>query len=141
MSGTIRTHNEAVRHDIIAKLKVLTESMGTAFGMEAEFKLGPISHPVTVNTAAETARAIAVATKLVGLDNIDLDVTPQMTSEDFSFFLERVPGCYLFIGNGGSDNNSTGLHNSAYDFNDDIIPLGASFFVEMVYSYQDKSLE
>lgn len=137
MSGTIRTHNEEVRHDIIDKLKTLTVNMGQAFGMEAEFKLGPISHPVTVNTAAETERAKAVAVDLVGAENVILNITPQMTSEDFAFFLERVPGCYLFIGNGGNETHSTGLHNSTYDFNDAIIPLGAAFFVEMIHSYRD----
>ncbi|WP_026879558.1 amidohydrolase [Ignatzschineria larvae DSM 13226] len=137
MAGTIRTHNEAVRADILAKLTALVENMGAAFGMEASIKLGPVSHPVTVNTEAEAARAIAVATELVGPEHVVLDITEQMTSEDFAFFLQEVPGCYLFIGNGDqAEGHSVGLHNSHYDFNDAIIPLGASFLVEVVRSYQ-----
>lgn len=148
MAGTIRTHDEAVRKDIIEKLTVLTENMGNAFGMDAKFRLGPISHPVTVNSKAETERAIAVATALVGSQKVDLTVTEEMTSEDFAFYLKKVPGCYLFIGNGSKEDHSpeglchaTGLHNSTYDFNDEIIPIGASFFVEVMRSYDDIDLK
>lgn len=135
MAGTIRTHNEVIRADILQKLQVLVPHMAEAFGMTATIRFGEISHPVTVNTPIEAERAIAVATKLIGAENVVLDISEQMTSEDFAFFLEKVPGCYLFIGNGTQENQSIGLHNSHYDFNDDITPLGASFLVETVLSY------
>ncbi len=135
MAGTLRTHNEAVRADIIQKLETLTLNMAAAFGMSATFKLGPISHPVTVNSVTETDIATHVAQSLVGKENV-LNVSEQMTSEDFAFFLERVPGCYLFIGNSDHEHHhDIGLHNSHYDFNDSILPLGASFFVETVHAY------
>ncbi|UNM95827.1 amidohydrolase [Ignatzschineria rhizosphaerae] len=135
MAGTIRTHDEAVRTDILQKLSQLVPLMAEAFGMSATVRFGEISHPVTVNSKAEAERAIDVAAALVGRENLVLDIKEQMTSEDFAFFLEKVPGCYLFIGNGKSDNHPVGLHNSKYDFNDDIIPLGASFLIETVRSY------
>lgn len=137
MSGTFRTHDEAVRNDIKQKLELLVPNIAKAFGMEATLKYGEISHPVTFNTEAETKRAIQVAQDLVGKENVKLDIKEQMTSEDFAFFLEEVPGCYLFIGNGKSEHQNVGLHNSQYDFNDAIIPLGASFFVELVRSYSE----
>lgn len=135
MAGTIRTHDEAVRADILQKLAHLVPLMAEAFGMNATVRFGEISHPVTVNTESEAQRAITVAQKLVGEDNVDLTIKEQMTSEDFAFFLEKAPGCYLFIGNSSPENPQVGLHNSQYDFNDDITPLGASFLVEMVLSY------
>lgn len=138
MAGTIRTHDEKLRHKIIAQLHLLVESMGRAFGMEATMRLGPISHPVTVSSELEAARAISVATELVGADQVKRDIEQQMTSEDFAFYLERVPGCYLFIGNGTVATEAgapIGLHHSHYDFNDDITPLGASFLVGLVESY------
>lgn len=135
MAGTIRTHDANVRQDILQKLSHLVPLMAQAFGMEATVKFGEISHPVTINSPAETQRAIQVATQLVGKDNVITDLKEQMTSEDFAFFLEKVPGCYLFIGNGDSHNHHAPLHNSHYDFNDAITPLGASFLVETILSY------
>lgn len=135
MAGTIRTHDESIRADILQKLTRLVPLMAEAFGMTATVRFGEISHPVTVNTDAEAERAIKVAQELVGEENVDLTIKEQMTSEDFAFFLEKVPGCYLFIGNGDLENHSIGLHNSHYDFNDRITPLGAAFLVETVLSY------
>lgn len=136
MAGTIRTHNEVLRKDILHKIQLLVENMAKSFGMEATFTLGPISHPVTVNTKKETLKAIEIATALVGKEHVITDISEQMTSEDFAFFLEKVPGCYLFIGNKNPHKeHHVGLHNNTYDFNDDITPLGASFFVEIIKSY------
>ncbi|WP_239990395.1 amidohydrolase [Ignatzschineria cameli] len=142
MAGTIRTHDEKLRHKILAQLQCLVESMGRAFGMEATMRLGPISHPVTVSSESEARRAVAVARALVGPERVKLDIERQMTSEDFAFYLERVPGCYLFIGNGGAYEDEggglIGLHHSRYDFNDEITPLGASFLVRLVTSYTNE---
>lgn len=140
MSGTIRTHSNHVREDLIQRLEHLVTHVGEAFGMKATFRLGEISHPVTVNTEAETLRAITIAEELVGEERVERRVKEMMTSEDFAYFLTEVPGCYLFIGNGDHEaHHSIGLHNSTYDFNDGIIPVGAAYFASMVYSYREKS--
>lgn len=137
MAGTIRTHSESVRADILQKLRTLVPHMANAFGMTATLKFGEISHPVTVNTEAEAQRAINIATALVGAENVIINLKEQMTSEDFAFFLEKVPGCYLFLGNATPANRAIGLHNSHYDFNDEITPIGAAFFIELVCSYSE----
>ena len=72
-----------------------------------------------------------ICAELVGADKVERDPPLIMASEDFSFMLERVPGCYLNIGNGGAD-GSCEVHNPAYDFNDDALPLGAAFFTRLV---------
>ena len=136
MSGTFRTHSKDVREDLITKLQTLVENMGNAFNMEAHLELGAIHHPVTINTEKETEIAIESAIHIVGKNNVVTNITPQMTAEDFSHFLEHRPGCYGFIGNGTQAPYNVDLHNSQYDFNDDIIPYGAAYFVEVIRSYQ-----
>ncbi|MDA9557071.1 amidohydrolase [Vibrio sp.] len=129
LSGTFRTLKQDTRNDLVQKLDTLTTHIATAYGMTAEFKLGPISHPPTVNTEAEVAHAVAAATAVVGSENMNPNYNAQLTSEDFAFFLKEVPGCYGFIGNGDT---SVGLHNSLYDFNDHILKLGAAYFINIV---------
>lgn len=136
MSGTFRTHSNAVREDLIKRLDSLVTNIGEAFGMKATFRLGEISHPVTVNTEEETLRAMSIAEDLVGGGKVNRQVDPMMTSEDFSYFLMEVPGCYIFLGNGDcKEDHSIGLHNTTYDFNDKIIPIGAAYLASLVYSY------
>lgn len=131
MVGTFRTHSPKVREKVIEQFNILIPNMAAAFGVCASFKLGDISHPVTQNSSEETQRAIQVAKNLFGSTNVDSEVEALMASEDFSFFLEKVPGCYGFIGNG----NSFPLHNNKYDFNDDILLYGAAYFVKIMQSY------
>ncbi|NOQ63332.1 MAG: M20/M25/M40 family metallo-hydrolase, partial [Methyloprofundus sp.] len=88
-------------------------------------------YPVTSNTDAETAIAIAVAQELVGVENVNLQPVPSMGSEDFSFMLQEKPGCYVWLGNGSSAGDCL-LHNPHYDFNDKILPVGASYWVKLV---------
>lgn len=138
MSGTIRTHSNVVRKDLIQRLDQLVTHIGNAFGMKATFRLGDISHPVTVNTESETLRAITIAEELVGSQRVNRRVKEMMTSEDFAYFLTEVPGCYLFLGNGDcEEHHSIGLHNSTYDFNDQITPIGAAYLVSIVRSYSE----
>lgn len=139
MSGTFRTHSNTVRDDLIRRLDSLVTNIGEAFGMKATFRLGEISHPVTVNTEKETLRAMSVAEDLVGKGRVNRQVDPMMTSEDFSYFLMEVPGCYIFLGNGDcEEHHSVGLHNTTYDFNDEVIPIGAAYLASMVYSYSNQ---
>ncbi|GAA5100366.1 amidohydrolase [Wohlfahrtiimonas larvae] len=136
MSGTFRTHSHEVRNDLIKKLQLLVENIGKAFDMEAIFELGQIHHPVTINTDLETDIAITAASAIVGKENVITDITPMMTAEDFSHFLVHCQGCYGFIGNGTEAPYNSDLHNSFYDFNDAIIPYGASYFVKIIHAYQ-----
>ena len=83
--------------------------------------------PVTFNHADETDHAIHVARDVAGENNVDPDVDPSMAGEDFSFMLKERPGAFIFIGNG----DSAGLHNPGYDFNDDAIAYGISYWVKL----------
>ncbi|OIN08532.1 M20 aminoacylase family protein [Oceanisphaera psychrotolerans] len=134
ISGTFRTLAHDTRNNVITRLETLVPNLAKAFEMEAEFRLGPISHPPTVNTPAETAMAVQAATAVAGEAGVDGATEPLMGSEDFAYFLGKVPGCYGFIGNGSNDPGcSVGLHNKRYDFNDSIIPAGAAYFVTLVH--------
>ena len=86
------------------------------------------SYPVLVNHPEETRFAAAAAAKVTGEDNVSLDMVPTLGGEDFAFMLNHVPGAMIHIGNGPSAQ----LHNPAYDFNDDVIGWGASFWAQLV---------
>ena len=92
------------------------------------------NYPVLVNTSAETDLAVQVATKLVGPQNVNPNAPPVMGSEDFAFMLQERPGCYLFIGNGEGKGGCM-IHNPGYDFNDDVLPLGASYWVRLAETF------
>ncbi len=84
---------------------------------------------MTVNHAEQTAFAAEVASEIAGKDRVDDTLPPMMGAEDFSYMLNARPGAFIFVGNG---ENSAGLHHPAYDFNDEIIPLGSSYWVRLV---------
>ena len=98
----------------------------------AEVRYGR-GYPATVNHPDETAIAARAAALAVGEANVVRDFPPMMGSEDFSCMLEAVPGCYVFIGNGEGDAHPM-CHSPHYDFNDDILPIGASYWVSLVES-------
>jgi metal-dependent amidase/aminoacylase/carboxypeptidase family protein len=85
-------------------------------------------YPVTVNAEEQTRFAAAVARDVVGANNVDDEVAPSMGGEDFSFMLNQRPGAYIFLGNG----DTTELHTDTYDFNDEAIPVGVSYWVRLV---------
>ena len=87
-------------------------------------------YPATINTPRETAFAADVAASLVGADHVVRDMEPSMGAEDFSFMLQAKPGAYMRIGQGGE--GSCMLHNSRYDFNDDILPLGSALHAGLI---------
>ncbi|AVF75661.1 M20 family metallopeptidase [Vibrio alginolyticus] len=133
MSGTFRTLSQQTRDSLVERLEQLVAHSAKAHGMQAEFKLGPISHPPTVNTENETRRAIDAAAQTVGAERVNPSCEAMLTSEDFAFFLNKVPGCYGFIGNGTEEQGcSVGLHNKAYDFNDRLLPIGAAYFINLI---------
>lgn len=133
LRGTYRCFNAEVQRLIEQKLTQIVKSIAIAFDLKAEININPenAGYPVTHNTEAETAIAIEVAQALVGLDNVNLTPQPSMGSEDFSFMLQEKPGCYVWLGNGSSDGDCL-LHNPHYNFNDDILTVGANYWVKLV---------
>jgi hippurate hydrolase len=87
-------------------------------------------YPATVNTSQETDWATTAAREVVGEQSVLTAMQPCMGSEDFAFMLQRRPGCYLWAGNGPAENGRL-LHNPRYDFNDDLLPIGASYWVRL----------
>jgi amidohydrolase len=126
MSGTTRAFDPAVQDMIEANMKQIIDGICSAYGAKAEFKYDRRYAP-TINTPDETDQAIAAAQELVGVDKVNTEVTPVMGAEDFSWMLKERPGCYLMIANGAGE-GSCHVHNPNYDFNDQILPLGASYW-------------
>ena len=96
----------------------------TGARIDVRFQRG---YPVTVNHAGQTETAIRIAREIAGDDNVH-DTPPMMGAEDFAYMLEARPGAFIFVGNG----DSAGLHHPAYNFNDDAIAYGASYWVRLV---------
>jgi hippurate hydrolase len=126
LSGTARSLEPAVRDLIERRMSEIVPSLAAAFGATATLKYDR-SYPVTVNHGEQTQKAIAAAEMVAGTGGVDPDTAPVMGGEDFSFMLEARPGAFIFIGNG----DSPGLHHPAYDFNDDAIPFGASYWAKL----------
>ncbi|EMA8957753.1 amidohydrolase [Vibrio fluvialis] len=133
MMGCIRTFDNSVREHAIERLEQLVESTARAYGASASVTFHPGSYPATINDADATRLATEVARQVVGDANVNPDCLPLSGSEDFSFMLQAVPGCYLLLGNGlEGETGGICVHNPHYDFNDEIIPAGASFFVRLI---------
>ena len=130
LRGGVRTFRPEVQERVERRMREIAEGTAAAHGATAELGYAR-NYPATVNTEAETAIAVRAAADVVGADKVDADAAPCMGSEDFAFMLQERPGCYLFIGNGGAAGGCL-LHNPHYDFNDDILPLGASYWVQLV---------
>lgn len=126
LEGTVRTLDEAVRDFTEARLKQLVETIAAAHGATATFEYERAC-PVTINHDEETLYAARAAIDIAGPANVDSVTDPMMAGEDFSFMLNARPGAFIFIGNG----DSAGLHNPAYDFNDEAIAHGISYWVRL----------
>ncbi|MEP0321091.1 M20 aminoacylase family protein [Bauldia litoralis] len=127
LAGTTRTLDPAVRDLAEGRIRTIVASIAAAYGATATLKYNR-NYPITRNHAEPTSLAAAVAADVVGPDRVDSHVAPMMGGEDFSYMLEERPGAFIFLGNG----DSAGLHNPAYDFNDDAIPIGCSYWVRLV---------
>ncbi len=126
LSGTVRTFHHDVQKKVITQLKQIVKSISKAYGAIAEVDYEK-RYPSTINTQAETENALLAAMDVVDNSDIVSDNPPSMGSEDFSFLLNESKGCYVSIGNG----SSASLHNSHYDFNDDILAIGASYWARL----------
>jgi hippurate hydrolase len=131
IKGDTRSYAPEVQALLETRMREISEGICRAHGAECVFEYTHEFAP-TVNWEQYTAVAIAAATNIVGSDKVDGNVQPMMISEDFGAFLRVVPGNFVFIGNG--DSSGTGaipLHNATYDFNDEILPIGARYFAEL----------
>lgn len=133
LRGTFRCFDSNVQTIIADKINQLVDAICLGFSVTATVALNPenAGYPVTFNTDNETALALKAATAVVGTDYINTQPTPSMGSEDFAFMLQQKAGCYIWIGNGSSENSCL-LHNPRYDFNDDILSIGVAYWVKLV---------
>jgi hippurate hydrolase len=141
LGGTVRTFTLEVLDLIETRLRHIATSVAISFDCEADVKFSR-NYPPTINHPKETEFAISVMKELVGEDRVNPRVDPTMGAEDFAFMLQEKPGCYVFIGNGDGDHRSQGhglgpchLHNPCYDFNDNLLPLGSSYWVNLTQQY------
>ncbi len=130
IDGTVRTFRPETQDRIEAQLGRLAQGVAAGFGATASLSYFR-NYPVTINTADETELAARAAALVVGEDNVVFDPPPSMGAEDFGFMLQERPGSYVWIGQGGSA-LGCGLHNPKYDFNDEILAIGASYWATLV---------
>jgi amidohydrolase len=136
LQGTVRTFTLEVLDMIERRMRQITESISAAFDVRCEFEFER-NYPPTINSAPEAEFARQVMTEIVGAENV-IAQEPTMGAEDFAYMLQAKPGAYCFIANGDGAHREMGhgggpcmLHNPSYDFNDDLIPLGASYWVRL----------
>ena len=140
IQGTVRTFTTAVLDMIERRMQAMAHATAEAFECSCEFAFKR-NYPPTINHAAETAFARQVLADVVGAENVQ-EFEPTMGAEDFSYYLLEKPGCYFMIGNGDGEHREGGhglgpcmLHNPSYDFNDDLIPLGATAWVRLAETW------
>ena len=126
LAGTVRTLDPEVRDLAEQRLRQIVNGIAATHGAEAEIHYHR-NYPVTFNHAAETDHAVAAARMIAGDANVNAEVDPMMGGEDFSYMLNARPGAFIFVGNG----QTAGLHNAAYDFNDEVIAHGISYWVRL----------
>jgi amidohydrolase len=126
LKGTARSLTPQVRELLHRRIAVVIEGTAQLYGATAKITYTN-GYPVVVNHERQTAFAADVAREIAGKDRVDIALPPVMGAEDFAFMLNERPGAFIFVGNG----DSAGLHHPAYDFNDEAIPLGTSYWVRL----------
>ena len=126
LGGTVRTLSEEIRDLAENRIRQIVAGIAGAHGAEAAIEYER-NCPVTVNHDRETLHAAGIAQEVAGTANVDTDVDPSMAGEDFAYMLKARPGAFIFIGNG----DSAPLHNPGYDFNDEAIAFGISYWVRL----------
>jgi hippurate hydrolase len=127
LRGCTRYQSPVTGESLRKAMKRITAGVCAAHQARYTFNYMP-GYPPTVNTPAETEAAVQAAKKTVGAKRVDENCAPLMASEDFSYFLDKIPGCYVFLGNG----THTRSHRSDFDFNDEIIPAGVRYWISLV---------
>jgi len=141
LAGTVRTFTTETLDLIEARLRKITENTAEALDCTAEVTFHR-NYPPTVNSSEEAQFAAEVMREVVGADRVNANVEPTMGAEDFSFMLLEKPGCYAFLGNGDGGHRDAGhgtgpcmLHNASYDFNDQLLPVGSSYWVQLATKF------
>ena len=141
MIGTVRTFTLDTLSLIEQRMKEIAEHTATAFGASVEFAFKR-NYPPLINHEPETQFALEIMEAIVGSNGVLKKIEPTMGSEDFAFMLQEKPGCYVFIGNGDGTHRTAGhglgpcnLHNPSYDFNDELLPIGASYWVRLAEQF------
>ncbi|MCP3727123.1 M20 family metallopeptidase [Paraburkholderia sp. CNPSo 3272] len=141
IAGTVRTFTTETLDLIESRLRKITEGTAQAYDCSVDITFHR-NYPPTVNSSAEAQFAAEVMREVVGADHVDANVEPTMGAEDFSFMLLEKPGCYAFLGNGEGGHRDAGhgagpcmLHNASYDFNDQLLPVGSSFWVHLATKF------
>lgn len=134
INGTVRTFAPEVQAMVMKRMQEIVDGQAASYGVEVklDYELG---YPATINHADKTAFAVEVAKEISGDSNVEADGGREMGAEDFSYMLQARPGSYLFLGQG----EGAGLHHPKYNFNDEISPIGASFFARLVERAQPLS--
>jgi amidohydrolase len=126
LRGTARALTAEVREILRKRVDEVVQGTARLYGAKAKITYTN-GYPVVVNRERQTEFAASVAREIAGNDKVDTDVAPVMGAEDFAFMLNERPGAFIFVGNG----DSAGLHHPAYDFNDETIPVGTSYWVRL----------
>lgn len=132
LRGTTRALRPETQDILESSIRRIAENVAIAHECSADVRYQR-RYPPTINDATETERAVAAAHLVVGEGNVLRDLPPTMGAEDFAFMLKEKPGCYMSIGNGPADGGCT-LHSPKYDFNDAILPIGASYWAKLAES-------
>ncbi len=127
LAGTVRTLERRVRELVKRRVREICDGLAIMHNATVALTYSE-GYPVTSNHAAETHFAASVARQIAGEAGVDIDTPPTMGGEDFAYMLEARPGAFIFVGNG----DTAGVHHPAYDFNDDIIPAGVSYWARLV---------
>ncbi|WP_281911107.1 M20 aminoacylase family protein [Massilia varians] len=136
--GTVRTFSYEVLDLIQRRMEEIATGVAAAFNASVDFGFKR-NYPPLINHPEQTAFAVEAMRAVVGAERVDTQVEPTMGAEDFAFMLQEKPGCYVFLGNGDGAHRAGGhglgpcqLHNTSYDFNDNLLPIGASYWVRLV---------
>ena len=132
IGGTARCFRKETRKLLEDSIREISESTAALYCCEIDFKWHA-GYPATVNHAAEAERAAQVMETVIGEDNVDRDVEPSLGGEDFAYMLEEKPGAYIWIGSGPAPAQGM-LHGARYDFNDTVLPVGATYWAKLVES-------
>ncbi|NBT30763.1 MAG: amidohydrolase [Rhodobacteraceae bacterium] len=127
INGTVRTFDKGVQDMVIRRMEEIVAGQAAAYGVKAELRY-EVGYPATINDPHRTEFAAEVAREISGDAAVEANGGREMGAEDFAYFLEHRPGAYLFVGNG----DTAGLHHPKFDFDDNVSPVGASFFARIV---------
>ncbi|MYN14958.1 amidohydrolase [Pusillimonas sp. TS35] len=130
MVGTVRTFNPVVQEQVVQRMREIVDGMAAAYKAKISLDYRRL-FPATINTPAHARFVADVAEELFGEEQVVRDLTPSMGSEDFSVMLQRRPGAYFRLGQGGAERGCV-LHNPMFDFNDAVIPAGSALFCRLV---------